>query len=363
MKTPVPFVLFVGFLGASAAPALAESYLIRPDGSGDLPTIAAAALVAAFGDTIELADGVFTGDGNRDVEILGLVVRSTSGDPGACVIDCEGSAADPHAGLYVRFGLQVDGITIRNAYTTSAMPRVSGGGLLVDQAVLVTNCVFTNNFAEGSGGGIKIRYMDDAFESARVRNCVIAGNRAGSGGGIAVEEANPEIEGCVITGNRALTGSGGGILFEDSDAEILSSTIAGNFAEANGGGFSSDGLQLYENAIIWDNCALGAGDEGMIAAGGAGFTCCVVDSAGIDHAAGLVDYTDCVFDDPLFCGRASCDDAPTIGGDYTLSLGSPALPEGNVCLVLIGALGQACDLTPAQETSWSRIKIRFGRGR
>ena len=58
---------------------------------------------ARNGDTIELADGVYTGPGNRDVDLLGkpLVIRSASDDATACIIDCEAGADGSHRGFLV----------------------------------------------------------------------------------------------------------------------------------------------------------------------------------------------------------------------------------------------------------------------
>jgi hypothetical protein len=67
--------------------ASATTYVIEPDGSGDFPTIQAAINASSDGDIIELADGTFTGAGNRDVDVAGraVTVRSQSGDPETCV--------------------------------------------------------------------------------------------------------------------------------------------------------------------------------------------------------------------------------------------------------------------------------------
>ena len=80
-------VLSTAFL---VAPATATTYLVEPDGTGDFPTIQSAIDAAEDGDTIELTDGTFTGVGNRDLNYLGkaITVRSRSGDPNACIIDC-----------------------------------------------------------------------------------------------------------------------------------------------------------------------------------------------------------------------------------------------------------------------------------
>ncbi len=59
---------------------------------GDYPTIQAAVDAAMYGDEVVLADGVFTGDGNYNVDMLGktITVRSQGGDPNACIIDVPG---------------------------------------------------------------------------------------------------------------------------------------------------------------------------------------------------------------------------------------------------------------------------------
>jgi hypothetical protein len=64
-------------LAAFPCAALAAEHVVRPDGSGDFPTIQSAVDAAAEGDTILLDDGVFTGDGNRDIQLFGkdLVIR------------------------------------------------------------------------------------------------------------------------------------------------------------------------------------------------------------------------------------------------------------------------------------------------
>jgi len=78
--------------------AAARIWLVNPDGTGDAPTIQAAVDSLSSGDEIILADGVYTGAGNRDVynsEKL-FAIKSLSGDPAACVIDCQGSEGEPH---------------------------------------------------------------------------------------------------------------------------------------------------------------------------------------------------------------------------------------------------------------------------
>jgi hypothetical protein len=56
----------------SCAIASAETYVVSPDGSGDFPTIQTAIDAVVDGDIVQLTDGVFTGEGNRDLSVSDL---------------------------------------------------------------------------------------------------------------------------------------------------------------------------------------------------------------------------------------------------------------------------------------------------
>jgi hypothetical protein len=89
------------FLGCSVSPALGATRVVHPDGSGDWPTIQAAISASQPGDVVELTDGTFRGDGNRDLDFRGraLTIRSQSGVACACIIDCEGTESNQHRGF------------------------------------------------------------------------------------------------------------------------------------------------------------------------------------------------------------------------------------------------------------------------
>lgn len=57
----------------------AATYFVAPDGSDDFPTIAAAISACVDGDVIELGDGTFEGEGNRDLTLadLEITIRSS----------------------------------------------------------------------------------------------------------------------------------------------------------------------------------------------------------------------------------------------------------------------------------------------
>ena len=99
------YLSLAGLFLTVAGPAFGTIYTVNPDGTGDFPTILAAVIGVVDGDVIELTDGTFVGDGNRDVSYLGkaITIRSASGNAAACILDCEGSQSDPlvHQTAYV----------------------------------------------------------------------------------------------------------------------------------------------------------------------------------------------------------------------------------------------------------------------
>ncbi|GAF67705.1 unnamed protein product, partial [marine sediment metagenome] len=86
----------LGLIVALSGMASGTTYVVTPDGTGDFPTIQAAVDYAVDYDIIELTDGTFTGNGNRDIDYQGksITVKSQTGDPQVCIIDCQGSETE-----------------------------------------------------------------------------------------------------------------------------------------------------------------------------------------------------------------------------------------------------------------------------
>lgn len=120
----LPTLLLAALLLAGPASICrAATFLVRPDGTGDFPSIQDAIDACKDGDTVALADGIFRGKGNHDLLLGGkaIVLAGQSGDPARSVIDCfEPSRGGGTAHRGIDFGpadtvgAVVQDLTIRN---------------------------------------------------------------------------------------------------------------------------------------------------------------------------------------------------------------------------------------------------------
>lgn len=222
-------------LAAATTPASAQRIVyVDDDGPADFDTIQAAIDAASDGDTVLIASGTYTGDGNRDIDFKGkaISVRSQDG-PRGCAIDCQGSEAEPHRGFYFHSGEDansvLEGVSIVHGYAHN------GGGICCwGASPRIVGCAVLRNTALFAGGGISV-----SGSHAQIANCIVSENEAGEdGGGISCGEGQPiDIRNCTIINNRAgvhggWSSSGGGIVFGSGMGEVL-----------------------VHNTIIWDNQA------------------------------------------------------------------------------------------------------------
>lgn len=276
---------------------VARTIYVDDVGPADFNTIQAAINDANDGDTIIVADGTYTGTGNRDIDFLGkaITMRSENG-PKKCIIDCNGTQAELHRGLYFHNGegpdSVLDGFTITNGYAgygggicceNSSCPTIEsniirdncanrGAGIAcVGSSPTIINNLIKENEAflldwaiPGVGGGISCR-----SSSPVIAHNAITGNRAtGSGGGVSAYQSSPILHNNVITGNYAFgyvsifpsPGRGAGISCERSSLVITNNTISRNSAygipqySAEGGAIQCGNSRLtLVNSILWDD--------------------------------------------------------------------------------------------------------------
>jgi subtilisin family serine protease len=268
------------------------------------PTIQSAIIAAWNGDTISVADGTYTGFGNRDIEFYGkaITLKSENG-PANCIIDCQGSNQDPHRAFTFTNpaeGLDtvVDGFTIKNGYVNSdyykIFPPYWGGAVYCGTAKpTIKNCIFRHNTAVLQGGAMYYTGGDSeppgnlnisgcVFEDNQsfldggavwldiedgytgvISDCIFRANKTKRYGGGVYTPDDMNIVSCVFTGNGAA--SGGAICEDWSYTDIKNCTIVSNSAKTYGGGIYGrywwdDTNAVLVNSIVRDNIASN-GDE------------------------------------------------------------------------------------------------------
>jgi len=324
MRRIVRKTWFVAALVLLTAGAVSYGEVIRVDnhGAADFATIQEAIDAAAEGDTVLVAPGIYTGDGNRDVDFKGkaITVRSEDG-PRTCIIDSQGSESDPHRGFYFQNKEGSDSVLEGFTITGGEPGRIYG-----------------------NGGGIYCFYS-----SPTIRDCIIVGNVARAGGGVSLRSSDAVISHCVIAGNctRPVMGrwtysSGGGLRYSRGHPTVRNCTIFGNKTKGDGGGVTctDTGRVRFVNCILTGNESYGEEGSQLISGGCGTITgcpdveivnCCIEDDpnaivvANWDAPRKVPD--DCIRDDPLLAQPGYWDPNGTpedsyddfwIDGDYHL---------------------------------------------
>ena len=259
---------------ALASPCLARTWHITPDGTGDAPTIQAGIDSALAGDTVLLADGTYTGEGNRDISYSGkaIAVCSETNDPAFCVVDCDGSALASHRGFVFECGEGQDAVL---------------------RGVTITNGAWYDG--DGGGGGILCWGA-----SPTLANLIIIGNRtARRGGGIECgDSACPTLENAQIVDNTVEKGPGGGIYWNEGCTPVLADVVFDNNSATSAGG-ALCGEFYFERTL--SNCRFVGNSAGY---GGAVALCC----------------SDCTFEDCQFLGNYANYELVNPGGGGALIL-------------------------------------------
>ncbi|HET9888795.1 MAG TPA: right-handed parallel beta-helix repeat-containing protein, partial [bacterium] len=250
----IPLALVAAALAlASSSIAHATIWFVAADGSGDAPTIQAAVDSAGPNDIIELGDGIFTGDGNRDINVSKpLVFRSQSGSASACVIDCEGSIQDNHRGFSIGQDCEFRAFTIENGQANR------GGAIYAGESVAaqIYDCVFVNN-AAGSGGALGFDSLDipkTFLPQAHIEGCTFLGNTALESGAVYFLAIIIDFVNCSFFGNIAEK-NGGVTTFVNATPSFVNCLFANNRATAGGVIQCSDPV-TFEGCTFFRNAAL-----------------------------------------------------------------------------------------------------------
>ena len=282
-STILRFVLVILFFVSRAQ---ARTITVGMNPGCEFTTIQTAIDAALPGDTILVADGTYTGPGNRDIDFRGknITVASANG-PDSCRIDClrQGRGVLFHSGEDERSVL--DGFAIIHGTAD-----YGGGICCIDgSSPTIKNCVFQDNEADHGGGGTYI-----AASGPVLTNCTFVANRA------TCRQAQDNGE------SRSITAWGGAMLNNGSHPTVRICDFRENLAMASGGAIGNlDRVNAtFVDCIFESNVA----DEGGGAMANVDSITKVVDSrfrvnsACSDHGGAIVNshgtltFNACLFD-------------------------------------------------------------------
>ena len=204
----------------------------------EYPTIQAAIDAAVNGDVVEVADGTYAGEGNKNLDFGGkaITVRGASGDPALCIIDCEdsGRGFDFHSG--------------------------EGPDSIVEALTI------TNGLVSYEGGGIYCAESSPTFVDCTVRENTVSSSYGRGGGVYCTENADAVFNDCVFTensvpeGNPGSGGGGGGAIYSDgADLTLTNCTFTANWARLSGGAMVlGGGSPMLTGCTFVGNWAIGA---------------------------------------------------------------------------------------------------------
>ncbi len=286
-------------------------------------------------DTVLVAAGTFSGNGNRDLSFNGknIILVSESGSE-ETIIDCGGETY-PHQGFIFDKGEDstsiIDGFTITNSYSPMLW---NDGAIECRFSPTIKNCRISGNTGDGilcSGGA-----------SPKIIDCIISDN---TGAGIRGGWSDLTMKGCLVYGN-GLEGfyinygainisfctfaynTGAGVSLQgdppkigaraDDSAMVYNCIIA----------FNGNGLEevFYYSSELHIRCNNAYGnDEG--------------DWNIYGFSAG--DEFGNISENPLFCDYDT--------DDFSIADISPCAPDNNECAVLMGAREVGCTMTGVNE--------------
>ncbi|MBM3326126.1 MAG: T9SS type A sorting domain-containing protein [Calditrichaeota bacterium] len=199
----------------------------------DIGTIQAAVDDARPNDTIAIANGVWSGQGNTSIRVrtANLTIMSMFG-PWDCTISGV-NAADSVRAFNLESGAaagtRIIGFTIR-LMNCAAIWCVSNNNVLIQDCIFI-DCI---NFARDRTAGLRF----ESSTGAVINRCMFRGNASGTAGGAVQIITNSEarIQNCLFEANRTLRFGGGICVTANSQADIFNCQIVNNTADVDGGG-------------------------------------------------------------------------------------------------------------------------------
>ncbi len=219
-------------------------------------------------DIIQLADGIYMGPENRNLNISGkpLLLLSENG-PTDCILDCESEGRGFSIIGSATRGSVIRGIKLFSGYSAWGYSYNDGyGGAMYceDTQILFENCRICSNDADNRGGAICGKTASVIF-----KNCIFESNGGKSAGGVCYFDENSIVKmlGCTMTetlGDEGVYCFDSRLLIQDSlFSNNLCCTLYGDLSliqierslfSDNYAPHHSGGVYFYDTDAIISNC-------------------------------------------------------------------------------------------------------------
>ena len=223
-----------------------ETWYVKPDGSGDAPTIQAALDSSVAGDTVLVAAGTYY---EHDIVMKSKVALVGELGADSTIVDaqqlgrvlyCQGTDS----------ATSIDGITLTGGFITVGGAFGGSGAFVESSFVAITNCIVNDNQTEYEGGGLYF-----GFSTAVIAGCDIRNNSADrNGGGIQSRSSTLSLSDVSFSQNTA-TLRGGGIGSYSSPITLSHVSFLSNQAEYGGGTWNVDADLDMEYTFFSNNDA------------------------------------------------------------------------------------------------------------
>lgn len=337
---------------------------------------------AVAGDTVLVTNGIYSTGGaevfsmaNRVALTKAIRVQSAAGPEHTFIVGAGPTGPSAMRCAHVSYTATLSGFTLTNGHTHASgasFYELAGGGILVENGGVISNCTISFNSAANEGGGGYCNY------GGTLSHCIISSNSAASGGGVNCDHGGT-LDHCIITGNSATIGGGGvncyygGMLNSCTitsniavygggarcwqGGEVYSCTLSDNKANDHGGGAECWYGGTYKNCIISSNtanqgggayirnsgslnyCTLGnntaTGNGGGVYCNNGGLlnNCIIWGNATNEwhNEVGFPIYTCCcTTPDPGGTGNLTGDPLFVAAGDFHLQSSSPCIDAGTI---------------------------------
>jgi predicted outer membrane repeat protein len=169
-------------------------------------------------------------------------VYSNSGAPTLRRCVFRNNLAQNGGGMYINTGGSIEACTFENNTTTS-----DGAGLFVNASMTIRDTVFVGNQSTGNGGAV---YQHTSSPLVQFDRCQFVGNTTGGWGGGIHATQTMIVRNCVFNANNA-NGAGGGLGLTSSSSTVVEGCT---FVNQTGYGIRvSTGSATVRNSILWGN--------------------------------------------------------------------------------------------------------------